>query len=287
VLTLLDAISLAGDRDKQNDDACGIAGQCAWVIDGATDLHDAPIADAATDAAWIAAGLNQVFNSRRFDGPQNEASLRNALADASAALAERFAPHARARGTFPAWMSPIASLIIAAETDAGLVTLDLGDCRLYARDADGAAQTAGGPEDAADRETRFAAEAAKSAPGETAALYRTPHVLEILRAKRAAQNSDAGSAIFGLDPRCAKQARFAALSLKRPAHSLICTDGFSALCDRYGAYDAAGFVAAALERGLHELGRELRAIETADAGGAKHPRWKRSDDATALLLRLS
>ena len=35
------------------------------------------------------------------------------------------------------------------------------------------------------------------------------------------------------------------------------------------------------------LGRELRAIETADAAGARHPRFKPSDDATALLMRLS
>jgi hypothetical protein len=39
--------------------------------------------------------------------------------------------------------------------------------------------------------------------------------------------------------------------------------------------------------GLQELGRELRAVEAADAHGARHPRFKTSDDATALLLRLT
>jgi hypothetical protein len=65
------------------------------------------------------------------------------------------------------------------------------------------------------------------------------------------------------------------------------TDGFSALVDRYRAYDAAGLVRTAVDKGLHELGRELRAIETEDAGGAKHPRFKASDDATAVLMRLT
>ena len=32
---------------------------------------------------------------------------------------------------------------------------------------------------------------------------------------------------------------------------------------------------------------ELRAIETADASGSQHPRFKQSDDATAILLRLT
>ena len=35
------------------------------------------------------------------------------------------------------------------------------------------------------------------------------------------------------------------------------------------------------------VGRELRAIEAADAGGSRHPRFKQSDDATAVLLRLT
>ncbi len=65
------------------------------------------------------------------------------------------------------------------------------------------------------------------------------------------------------------------------------SDGFSALVDRYQAYDAAGLVCAALDKGLQELARELRAIEAADAAGTRHPRFKVSDDATALLMRLS
>jgi hypothetical protein len=35
------------------------------------------------------------------------------------------------------------------------------------------------------------------------------------------------------------------------------------------------------------LGEELRAIEAGDSGGDKFPRFKKSDDATALLLRLT
>ena len=54
MLTFIEAISLAGDRAKQNDDACGFARDRAWVIDGATDLHDAPLTGAASDAGWIA-----------------------------------------------------------------------------------------------------------------------------------------------------------------------------------------------------------------------------------------
>jgi hypothetical protein len=67
---------------------------------------------------------------------------------------------------------------------------------------------------------------------------------------------------------------------------LLMTDGFAALADRYRRYDPAGLVREALGRGLQDLGRELRSIEAADAATTRHPRFKASDDATALLLRL-
>lgn len=50
--------------------------------------------------------------------------------------------------------------------------------------------------------------------------------------------------------------------------------------------DAAELIDAALSSGLEPLARELRRIETeVDPDGARFPRFKQSDDATALLLR--
>ena len=43
---------------------------------------------------------------------------------------------------------------------------------------------------------------------------------------------------------------------------------------------------AAKKKGLAALGRELRAIEERDAAGTQYSRFKKSDDATALLLRV-
>jgi hypothetical protein len=109
----------------------------------------------------------------------------------------------------------------------------------------------------------------------------------MLRRMRAELNQPGSRWTFGLDPACAVHARAWEFVLRRPAHILLMTDGFSALTDRYKAYDACGLVRAALEKGLQELGRELRAIENGDAASARHPRFKKSDDATALLMRLT
>lgn len=275
MLCFVEAISLAGDRGKQNDDAFGFYGDRAWVLDGATDLHDAPLMGGASDAAWIAHFANACLHGA-------DASMREAIGAASAAAATAFARTAGAR-LDERWRSPIASLLVLEQTESGIHGLDLGDCRVFALDAAGAAYVAGGPDDAADDESALAAKQSdKDQP-----LLKRAATIAMLRRMRTELNHPGARWTFCLDPACADHARAFSWTMARPAHVLLMTDGFSALVDRYRAYDAGGLVRAALDRGLQELGREVRAIEDEDAGAAKHARFKKSDDTTALLMRLS
>jgi hypothetical protein len=275
MLTFVEAISLAGDRAKQNDDACGFAGARAWVLDGATDLDDKPLMGGASDAAWIAHAANAFLHATGGD-------LREQVRAASAAVNAAFVT-ALGSATFARWQSPISSLLMIEESTRGVSGLDLGDSRVFALDATDAVFVAGGPGDAADDETALAAQQSdKDKP-----LLQRTDTIAMLRRMRAELNRPGSRWTFGLDPACADHARAWEFVLQRPAHILLMTDGFSALTDRYKAYDACGLVRAALEKGLQELGRELRAIENGDAASAKHPRFKKSDDATALLMRLT
>lgn len=275
MLTFVEAVSLAGDRAKQNDDAFGFGGGRAWVLDGATDLHDAPLMGGASDASWIAH-----FANARLHGSQEE--LRAAVRDASAAAAAAFGAHMGGRA-FERWQSPISSLLMIEETPDGVRGLDLGDSRVFALDAGGGAHVAGGPPDAADAEVALAAQ---QTDAHKPLLQRTD-TIAMLRSGRAAFNQPGNTWTFGLAPACADHARAWSFSLTRPAHLLLMTDGFSALADRYRAYDASSLVKMALAKGLQELGRELRAIEHEDSAASAHPRFKKSDDATALLMRLN
>ncbi|MBL8535899.1 MAG: hypothetical protein JNM59_00690 [Hyphomonadaceae bacterium] len=276
MLTFVEAISLAGDRGKQNDDVLGFAGARAWVLDGATDLHDAPLSKAASDASWLAHfASDQLHVAAAHD-------IQGAIRTASMAASSAFG--AITGGTaFERWQSPISSLLIAEETPGGLHGRDLGDSRIFALDAAGAAFHAGGPNDAADDETALAS---RQTDKDKPLLHRTD-TIEMLRRMRADLNRPGSRWTFCLDPACADYARAFSWTLARPAHILFMTDGFSALTDRYRVYSAGELVQAALTKGLQELGRELRAIENADAGGDRHPRFKKSDDATALLMRLT
>ena len=275
MLTFVESISIAGDRKKQNDDACGFAHGRAWVLDGATDLHDQPLSGAATDASWIAHFANARLHDARGD-------LRDIVRDTSIDAGEAFSRLASGR-RFEKWQSPISSLLMIEETADGVRGIDLGDSRIFMLDAQGALYATGGPTDSVDAEIALAA---KQTDADKPLLRRTA-TIEMLRGQRTAVNRPGSQWTFGIDPICADHARLWNFQLTRPAHLLLMTDGFSALADRYRVYDAASLMRAVLDRGLQELGRDLRAIEAEDAGGAKHPRFKASDDATALLMRLS
>jgi len=275
MLTFVETISLAGDRAKQNDDACGFAGTRAWVLDGATDLHAAALTGAASDASWIAHFANGcLYNT---DGP-----LREQVRAASVAAEQAFTALTDG-AAFERWQSPIASLLMIEATSDGVRGVDLGDTRVFGLDARGAVFVAGGPDDAIDDETALAA----AQPEKDKPLLQRADTIEVLRNMRALANKPGSRWTFGIDPACADHVRAFAWAPARPAHVLLMSDGFAALTDRYRAYEAGALVQAALDKGLQELGRELRAIENQDAASTKHPRFKKSDDATALLMRLA
>lgn len=276
MLTFVESISLAGDRAKQNDDASGFLGARAWVLDGATDLHASPLTGWKSDASWMAHFANAQLHGLEGEDPRT--AIRMISTVASQAFANLIGD-----STYERWQSPISSLLMIEETDVGVAGIDLGDSRAFALDADGVGHVAGGPETGREAETNAAAQ---QTDAHKPLLERTA-TIEMLRRSRASLNQIGAHWTFGIDPNCADHARAWSFKLARPAHVLLMTDGFAALTDQYGAYDAAGLVRAAVDKGLQELGRKLRAIEVQDSSGVLHPRFKKSDDATALLLRLS
>jgi len=110
--------------------------------------------------------------------------------------------------------------------------------------------------------------------------------LPALRASRNKVNSKGADWLFAPDPRCADHADAARPAAISGSLVLLATDGFLALISDYERYSPETLLSAAEARGLGALGEELRAVESADPEGKAYPRFKKSDDATALLLSL-
>ncbi|MEJ0028256.1 MAG: hypothetical protein WDN01_19700 [Rhizomicrobium sp.] len=276
---ILDTISLPGDPYKPNDDSFGHADTAAVVLDGATSLGD-PLMPGDSDAAWIAH-----FGARRLmahcrDGDAPKDALRHTLADAEKSFIalRRRAPEAM-------WEMPFASMAFAAEATGGFDFLWYGDCAGLLLRPGEKVEVLGESFAKKAQESAHVARLAKEKNLSPASGANRPEYLPSLRKARDRLNSGSHWA-FSPDERAA--GHVASRHVAAPAGSslLLASDGFLALTTDYGAHTVDSLMAKALDKGLAALAEELRAAEEADAEGHKFPRFKKSDDATAVLLRL-
>jgi len=283
-LIMLDQLSLPGDAAKPNEASFAHLDHAALVLDGATPLGPS-LLPGPSDAAWIAQ-----FGARRLathlkDGDVPQDALKHALADAEKSFTGLTREPIREK-----WQTPCASLMLAVERGkdsqkAEIEFLWFGDCAAIV-EQNGTIETVGETLEKRQAEAKRAKMVAQMANMSAASGINRPQIEPLLRAARNRINSGRNW-LFSPDVRAAGHVSRHQLSLRKDALVLIASDGFLALVSDYGAYDMQGLMAAVAEKGLAALGEELRAIEDHDPLGEKFPRFKKSDDATAILLRVA
>lgn len=276
-MTLLDRWSQPGNPERVNEDAFGTAENFAWVIDGATGVGAFECLDVPSDAAWLSSTASAILAERIAAGTRDLTAL---LAETIDLLAQRF-DEAVVRPPEARHQRPTAAILIARFDADGIAAIELGDCLLVARGGDGQFGSIG-----VGRPGREAEQAAAKQMHDHGATLDHPEVRRRMREGRDRHNTPDGYWIFGLDPEAVDHARTHRLDLAAPQTVLLATDGFAALFEDYGRYSPEAALEAATSRGLAALGEELRTVERdEDPSCRRYPRFKVSDDATALLVR--
>ncbi|AJP73304.1 protein phosphatase 2C domain-containing protein [Sphingomonas hengshuiensis] len=269
---LIQSLSLAGNPATPNDDRAGTGDTHGWVIDGATDLGPPGLVGARGGAAWLADRAQ-----RAFTGAAPAESIEGLCEAVAAQLAADYAA-ARTRDPLDRWELPIAAFLAVRIGDGALECGWLGDCVGLHRRGDSVTRI-GPPREAGEAEAQSAASLAQHGLG---SVQRSAPILDALRASR----NRPGRTVLGVEPEVMTRLRTLRIDCAPGDTLLLMTDGFAALIDSYAAFDEPGLMAALDEQGLDALATRLRAIEREDAACARYPRFKRSDDATALWLRI-
>lgn len=282
--SVLDAISDPGNPAKANEDRFGHNDACAFVIDGATGLGDRQyMPEAGSDAAWIASRFADGFERRIGRDTAISNVARDISLDARKAFTEGHAD-------VPRYAWPLCAFAMVHADNNGLAFYGLGDSCLFLLQDDGTASLHMALPGAYAREQAHARSHIARTGGITkgGGALGDAETLAALRQHRESQNTPGGIWTLGLVPEAADHLFHERLPVKDRAHALVCSDGLADLVVLYAAYDAASLVRAAIDKGLGALVEELRRLEREiDPEGLRYPRFKQSDDTTAILLELS
>jgi hypothetical protein len=277
---LLESLSLPGDSAKPNDDAFAHRARAAVVMDGATGLGDA-LMPGPSDAAWVARfGANRLM-AHSEEGLNPHDAVGAALRDT-----ENSFIHLRRRVPIETYEMPFSSMMFVTQTAAGFDALWFGDCAALVARPGATVELVGDAIKKKARESDRVKVLAANLGENAASTGLRAAFLPALRAARNTVNTERGGWLFGPDARAAEHVASARVAAPTGTTLLLMSDGFLALASDYDRYDIAELMPAARAKGLESLGGELRAIEAADPDGKRFPRFKKSDDATALLLKV-
>ncbi len=284
-ISIIDTISDPGKPGRPNEDRLGYNRDAAFVIDGATGLGERQFMESyGSDAAWIAEFAAIRFEQRLHSNADPKTVLRKVSEEARAAFLAT-------AGDQPRYAWPLCSLTVLQTTGAGFRWFGLGDSCMYILHDDGQSDIVIPIPGAYEWEQHRAAQhiARVGGIGAAGVANDDPETLEDLRRGRALQNTEAGSTwTFGVVPEAADHLAMVDVPVHGGgATALLCSDGLADLVALYKLYDPATLIQRAATAGLKSLVSELRHLEREiDPDGLKYPRYKQSDDTTAILLRL-
>lgn len=305
-LALIDHISLPGDWSKPNEDGFGYGPLAAVVLDGATPLGEG-LMPGSSDAAWIAR-----FGARRLMAHLNQGEEAMTALGAGLAETQKAFRALRRHSPVARWQLPCASMMmltcanaqpnasrpiratqqdivetlpLARESARTLEFFWYGDCAALVKEGNAELVVIGETLEKRAAEAERARSLARRKGLSAASALHRPEFLSALRRARNQVNS--GSYwLFSPSRRALFHVCRRSITVSDATMVLLASDGFLALASDYRAYDPSGLMRAACQKGLKRLGEELREIESHDQAGDRFPRFKKSDDATALLLRL-
>jgi hypothetical protein len=281
MFTVLDRISRPGSPERPNEDSCGASGNWAWVIDTSIFPGTKPIMGEASDAAWLAKFASLRLSDLAPSAEDGPALARHVMEEARTAFLA-VAPEERRDPL--TW--PLGAMTLVRRRGDALDVWTFADTTAFVRRPDGSVMTVGVAPDLRRFEAAKAAEFLKASGATPKTVTGTPVFQAWLAERRQRQKAGGGLALLGLDPTAADRLRHETVPCTDGTVILLTSDGFSALVDLYGYVTADGLVAGALESGLEPLVAKAREIETRiDPAGTLYPRFKESDDATALLIR--
>jgi hypothetical protein len=267
--------------DFENEDAAGINEYGAWLLDGATGLSGTVLTNEKSDARWYTKWWgNYLSNSLKKNLPLTEI-IANGICHISAEFDKAIKHKPCSKLDYPS-----SSIIVLKWHERHIEYFSLGDSPIIIQIKDDIKEITDKKVLALDKKV-FNAMNKVIQKNNISAWEAKTMIMPMIKENRMMYNTERGYWILGFDTSAVGKAAQGIIKVTEPTKILMASDGFSALVDKYHAIDKEDFISWVEEKGLCKLYDYLRTVENDDNFGIKFPRYKKSDDASAIFFEAS
>ncbi|MCX7747770.1 MAG: hypothetical protein N2645_12920 [Clostridia bacterium] len=277
--TKIQSISYPGIR--VNEDIAYAGDRFAWVIDGSTGLNKKCFTKDETDAHWFVKEWNAYLLGAMKDPSKNLCEIfTEGIEIIKAKFFDLVNGMKVGKLDFPS--AAVAALQIV---DGGLEYFVLGDCSLlYQKDGGEVVKMKD------KRVERFDDEAIElirtlMAKGDSFKDAREK-ANDLLISNRLLKNTDEGYWALEFDQSAVQRAIYGKIENFSKIKILLASDGFTAVSDTYELLNAEQLLEAIEQRGLNYVYEMIRTTEDNDPECVRYPRFKKSDDTSAVYAEI-
>lgn len=273
-----ESISMPGDRI--NEDIVCSTDTYGWVIDGATGLNNKNLTGTDSDAFWFVNEWNEYLKESITDSSRN---IKEIVSSGIEFISNKF--HQIIEQVHPDKIDlPSASIVIIRVNDNKMEYFLLGDCTLIIQNASGESLV----------HKQYLLEKLDGiAKAEVLKLIRDKgmkfseakqKISSLLIKHRLLKNTPEGYWTLEFEKEAVEKSLWGSVDLEECQKVLLMSDGFSAIFDSYSYTNKDNIISLIEEQGLQRACSIIRAIENEDSEILRFPRFKKSDDASAVFF---
>ena len=273
-----DSISIPGD--KVNEDIVYVTDSYAWVIDGATGLNKKNSTGYSSDAYWFVNEWNNYLKENIVD---NNTSIAEIIFNGIDCISNKFYQISKLENIDKVDL-PSASIAIIRINNNKVEYFLLGDCTLIVENKSSELSII--KQNLLDRlDNKAKREMSSLMVNKGMSFIEARQAINSLLVKhRLLKNTREGYWTLEFDKNAVKNSTCGCLEFESCQKVLLTSDGFSAIFDNYNYIDKNNIISVVEKHGLKEICKIIRSIEDEDADILKFPRFKKSDDASAVIL---
>lgn len=273
-----DFISMS--KDRVNEDIAYAEDSYGWAIDGATGLNKTNLTGSKGDVYWFVNEWNNYLKDNILDKSKD---IKEIVSTGVDFIGNKFDEVSSLKHPDKVDL-PAASIAIIRINNNKVEYFLLGDCTLIIENSKGKSSII--KQTLLDRLDNIAkAEMNKLMLNEGISFIEARQRINPLLIKhRLLKNTPEGYWTLGFDKNAVENSLYGYLDLEECKKALLMTDGFSAIFDNYKYIEADNLISIVEKQGLHQVYETIRLIENEDADAVKFPRFKKSDDSSAVIF---